>query len=192
MSIDFQQLRQRLQTSLDRLKAGSKSADADQVLRQRARHFAALRLESDVRDVLLEAIVVRRSESLLAFPIETAIEVREVVSTRLPHRTRHVCGLFQLRGKVHCLVDLQPFIGPATELAHRDHTLALLIQGQPGLLGLRIDEVLGPRTFYVDELDTGSRDKRLEFVTDVTRDCIEIIDVYTLFASPALRMAAER
>jgi len=192
MSIDFDELRGRLQASLERLERGGGEGEVQELLRRRSRQFAALRLEDTTREALDEVIVVRRADSLLAFPIRSTLEVRDVVSARLPHRSQHICGLFQLRGQVYCLVDLQPFVGPATELAHGERGLAVLVQGDRGILGIRIDEVLGPRTVHVDELDTGRRDRRLDFVTNVTRDCVELIDVEALFASPELQMTGAR
>ncbi|MCC6876467.1 MAG: hypothetical protein IT378_19340 [Sandaracinaceae bacterium] len=65
-------------------------------------------------------------------------------------------------------------------------------------MGLRVDEVLGPRVIHADELDTSHRshdrehahDVARELVAHVTRDCTEILDIDRLFASEALRLEA--
>ncbi|MCZ7680734.1 MAG: hypothetical protein M5U28_18975 [Sandaracinaceae bacterium] len=33
-----------------------------------------------------------------------------------------------MRGHVHCLVDVQPFVGPAEELRHGERALAVLVE----------------------------------------------------------------
>lgn len=187
MTLDFDHLRKRLQQSLG---GDSNGAHIEKVLKERSRQLAALRITPEERQQLGEVVVVRRAESRIAFPIAHVLEVREVRVSRLPHRTRYICGLFPLRGQVHCLVDLRPFMGHATELAHGERTLAVLIQSAPGVLGVRVDEVVGPRTVYADEIDSGRRERRLDFVSDVTRDCVEIIDVDVLIQSKDLRMAS--
>lgn len=189
MTVDFRALRLRLQESLERLEhRGRTTSEVEAVLLERSRQFAALRLEEQTRETLLDVIVVRRVQSVFGFPIRSVVEVRHATCTRVPHRSPFVCGVFQLRAELQCLVDVQPYIGPATELEHGGRSLALLVRGRAGVLGIRIDQVLGPRTLYIDELDTGRRDRHLEFVTHITQDCVEVVDVETLLASPCLRL----
>lgn len=191
MSVDFEALRTRMRESMERL-TGVGGASQETQLRERGKRLAALRLRSPDRHVAAQIIVVRRERALLGLPVSHTDEVREVSVSRLPVPCHHIVGLFQLRGRLHCLVDLQPFVGASTELRHGEHTLAILVHGARGPLGIRVDEVVGPRTVFADEIDTSQRDRRLEHVRHVTRDCVELIDVDTLFASPFLQLEQTR
>jgi chemotaxis signal transduction protein len=192
MTLNFDELKQRLRESVDRLGTHGDAAQVEWVLRQRTRQLASHGSNVTIRRQVGEVVVVRRAQSQFGFPIQDVDEVREVVVGRLPHRSPHICGLFQLRGQVSCLVDLQPFVGATTELDHHERTLAIVVRAPGGNLGVRIDEVLGPRVLHADEMDPGHRDGRLEFVSAVTRDCVEVVDVATLLASPALKMTGGR
>lgn len=184
MTIDLDALRARLHRSLERV--AGRDGDVERTLRERAQQLAAREVKTRQPDIVAHVIVVRRARSILAFPILRVAEVREVVVTRLPQRGRHVCGLFQLRGHVHCLVDVQPFVGPAEELRHGERALAVLVEGSCGALGVRIDEVMGARAIDATEIDGTERERRLGFVSSVTRDCVEIVDVDALFAASEL------
>lgn len=190
MTVDFDALRGRLRASVERRETAEIAAEAQ--LRERAKKLAAHTLRKAVREVVAEVIVVRRERSMLALPILCVEEVREVRVTRLPHRSRFVCGLFSLRGRVCSLVDVQPLVGAADEVGHGDRALVALVRGPRGTLGLRVDEVLGPRVVYGDELDTSHRDRQLDIVARVTRDCVEIVDMDALFASETVRLEARR
>ncbi|MBZ0115619.1 MAG: chemotaxis protein CheW [Sandaracinaceae bacterium] len=175
----------------------SAEAEIERILRERAALLASRALTAATREVVARVIAVRRGRSVLALPILAVDEVREARITRLPHRSRHVCGLFQLRGEVIGLVDLAPFYGPTEELRHGEIVLAVVVRAAQGRMGLRVDEVLGPRVIHTDELDTSHRPHDREhdhvaheLVAHVTRDCTEILDIDRLFASEALRLEA--
>ncbi|MCZ7680733.1 MAG: hypothetical protein M5U28_18970 [Sandaracinaceae bacterium] len=51
---------------------------------------------------------------------------------------------------------------------------------------MRIDEVMGARAIDATEIDGTERERRLGFVSSVTRDCVEIVDVDALFAASEL------
>lgn len=184
MTIDLDTLRARLHRSLERV--ARRDGDVERALRERALKLAAREVIPRPPEIVARVIVVRRARSVLALPILRVAEVREVQVTRLPHRGRHVCGLFQLRGHVHCLVDVQPFVGSVEELRHGERALAVLVEGAAGVLGLRIDEVVGARAIDAAEIDGTERERRLGFVSCVTRDCVEIVDVDALFAAAEL------
>lgn len=184
MSVDFERARKHLGSELERRDR----QDTERLLRERARALASIRLAPPDRRVLTEAIVIRRERSTFAFPTRSVTEVRSVRVTRIPHATRYHSGLFHLRGRVHSLVDLQPFVGAGAELRHGERTLAIVVESGPRALGVRADEILGPRTIYEDELDESQRERKIEFIRFVTRTCEEIIDVDALFESPLIRM----
>jgi chemotaxis signal transduction protein len=192
MTLRFDDIKKRLRVTIDQLAAEDDPTQIEQLLRSRTHAIAAQAQDVATRQQVGEVIVVRRAEALFGFPIGEVEEVREVKIARLPHRTRHICGLLQLRGQILCMVDLQPFVGAATELDHGDRSLILVLRAPGGNLAVRIDEVVGPRTLYVDELDTGHRDGHIEFISAVTRDCVEVVDVGTLLTSPELKMTGGR
>jgi hypothetical protein len=68
----------------------------------------------------------------------------------------------------------------------------MLISGPPGELGLEIDEVLGARTIYTDEIASGLHEQRAGFISHVTRDLVHIIDTGALMALPEVRIGGRR
>lgn len=160
---------------------GDVDASLEALLRERARSLAERRLETVHRDVLEHVIAVRRGRSSFGVPIGAVEEVRRVRVVPVPGAGGHAPAIFALRGRIHGLVDLQALTG-APEIATGAETLALVAAGADGrTLGLRIDEVVGPRTVLADEVDRARRDRRLGFVAAVTTDCLEVIDVAALF-----------
>lgn len=191
MNTDFVAHRARIRKSIDRLEQVS-GATVEEQLRERAKALASLRLRTPDRQLLCEVIVVRRGRTVLGLPIAQAEEVRVVTVSRLPHHARRVAGLFQLRGQVHCLIELEPYGSGSDELRHGERAIVVLLRGTRGALGVRVDEVIGPRSVHADEIDGPHRDRQLEYVRHVTRDCLEIIDVEALLASPSLQLEQSR
>lgn len=187
MTVDFDALRARLGASFERL---DDAANVERVLRARARSAAARALEVVEREVVAGVVVVRRARSTWGIPMASLEEVREVLVTRLPHASPTVVGLFHRRGQIASLVDLQPLVGPSDALGHGDRVLVAVVRSGSHVLGLRIDEVVGPRDVYADEVDTASVERRLAIVARVTRDCVEILDVPAIFEARALRLEA--
>lgn len=188
MSDELDTLEARLRHSVERLEPKRDRNAVQRMLRDRARRLAERNVEQTVREVVGEIVVVRRAQSSWGFPLDAVSEVRVVSVTRLPRATEHVCGFFQIRGQVHCLVDLQPFVGEATAPSHGDRAVVAVVERPPRVLGVRVDAVIGARTVFRDEIDATRRERMLELVADVTQDCVQIVDVDALFASEALRM----
>ncbi|MBC7170827.1 MAG: CheW domain-containing protein [Polyangiaceae bacterium] len=182
MSLDFALLRQRLEESFARSAGPEDDAAIEQLLRARGQELAARTLEEVKPDVFGTVVVARRRETMLAFRIECLREIRSVRLTRLPHATRSVCGIFQLRGQLFSLVDLRSLVGESEPLVHGAAVLVAMLEHDGKVLGVRIDEVIGPRVVLVEELDRGHRERPIDFVQEVTRDCVEILDVPAVFA----------
>lgn len=164
------------------MNAKPREARIEEVLKERARKLAQRKLQLDQRQLLLDVIVVARSGVHLALPMKCAREVRRVKITRIPGARSPVEGLFQVRGECHNLFDLHSFFfGQAQPLNHGDSTLAIITHHGERTLGLRIDEVIGPHTVYRDELHDEGGQKQLPFVSQVTRDILNIIDIGLLF-----------
>ena len=160
----------------------------ERLLRERSRQLASRRLERVERRILEEVVVARRDDSLIGIPIGALEEVRPVIVTRLPMAPVTVCGLFQVRGSIFCLVDLQPFFGEAVPVEHGARVLAALLAGAAGKLGLRIDEVIGPRQIAFDDVDPRFEKAGVELVRYVTRDLVQVLSIDALRTAPALRM----
>jgi len=190
--VSFEKLRERLRSCIDRSSDVASSVSVEQTLKARSRELAAKRLEPVTRERLGDVIVVRRAQVRLAASVEVCSEVRLVKLCHLPGSNRTVCGLFQIRGRVHAMIDVAHHFTTAEPLEHRQQCLVLLLRGNAGELGLRIDELLGPRSVYADELQEDLAEKSVEFVSQVTRDLVHIIDVEALMDSPEIRAGGRR
>lgn len=158
------------------------------LLRERARTLADRVLEQKEPAVYGTVVVARRLGSSLGFPMDSVREVRTVRTNRLPHVKPSIAGLFQLRGVLHVLVDAKAIVGEGPALAHGDTATTVVLEHEGRCLGIRVDEVIGPRLVLADELDGNHADRQLDLVAEITRDCVEILDVHALFHSPDIRM----
>lgn len=189
MAFDFDALRARLDEAQVRLENRHGVADVEALLEARARELAERDDRIEQREPLLDVVVLRRGEVLLGLPIVAVQEIRHVQPVALPFASDVVQHLFEVRGRVYCQVDLLPLIGRASAAPGKDTgMLVALVTGKPGVLGLRIDEILGPRTIYRDECE-GHRDvASTPFMTHMTRDLVAVVDVDLLMEQPALRL----
>jgi chemotaxis signal transduction protein len=192
MSVDFDRLRERLGEAFGDGGQKRRDNDGQQLLQERRIRLASRRLEEEERELVDEVIVLRRGDILLATPISTTREVRSVEVAALPGATDVVKGIFQIRGTTYGLVDLAPLFGETSDVGHGQKTLVALVSGAPGDLGLRIDEILGPRRIHRDEIDQGLHQRALGFVSHVTTDLVHILDVEAVMASPEVRIADRR
>jgi chemotaxis signal transduction protein len=166
------------------------SAEVEAELRARRERLERRTHAERERPVAAEVIVARRGTALLGVPIEHAAEFRRAPVTLLPGVPAAVTGLFQIRGYTHCCVDLLPIL--TGERAPVDGQIVLIgvLHTPRGPLGLRFDEVIGPRTVHCDEIDRSLQHSSGAVVAMVTRDLLEIIDVRRLCESPDIRAAA--
>jgi chemotaxis signal transduction protein len=192
VSVDFDRLRERLRDAFGDGEQDDRDGRVEQVLQERITRLASRRLEVEERELVDEVIVLRRGGILLATPTWATREVRSVEVAGLPGATDVVKGIFQIRGRTFGLVDLAPFFGETSAIGHGQKTLVALVSGAPGDLGLRIDEILGPRRIHKDEIDEGLRQRALGFVSHVTTDLIHILDVDAVMASPEVRITDRR
>jgi hypothetical protein len=87
------------------------------------------------------------------------------------------------------VVDLQPFFGPATPAGEDAETLVALVGDSGRALGLRIDEVIGPRVVFRDECDADAAPAQ-DFALAATRDLLVLLDLRALLARPELVLTA--
>ncbi len=142
------------------------------------------------RTVAAQVVVARRGAALLGIPIEHAAEFRRAPVTALPGVPATIAGLFQIRGYTHCCVDLLPMLNGEPAAVDGQAVLIGVLDTPSGPLGVRFDEVIGPRTVHHDELDENLQHSSGAIVAMVTRDLLEIIDVRRLCESPDIRIAA--
>lgn len=160
--------------------------DIEAILRRRSREMAAADADvSDQGEVAAEVVVVRRGAHVLGFPSGSIREARRVGLCPLPGAHDCIAGLFHVRGQVHCAVDILPLLEAGAQIEREEETLAALVQGPNGLLGLRIDEVVGPRQVLASEIADGLRDRETDFVSAVT-DVLSILDIEALWRRPEL------
>jgi chemotaxis signal transduction protein len=189
--LDFEQLRRRLHESRETVETLDDASAVEEILRRRSRELAAKRLEASEREVLSQVIIARRCNVLIAVPIASTGEVRRLKRFDLPGANEVIIGVFQIRGRSHCLVDLAPLIGETAPARNGTKPLVMLISGPPGELGLEIDEVIGARTIYTDEIASGLHEQRAGFISHVTRDLVHIIDTRALMALPEVRIGRQ-
>lgn len=161
-------------------------------LRRQSRVLARRELEEVVPDVFAEVVTVRRDDMLFGFPVGEAREVRRVKTTTFPGSNAIINGVFQIRGRVLSLVDLAPFAGDATTLDHGDQTLVIVVGDRDRAMGVRIDEVIGPRTILRDEVDEEFHQTALSFVRNVTSDLVHVVDVKALQETPEIMLSQGR
>lgn len=192
MPIDFARLRAGL-AEQERAAEQRLLAQQQTLLAERARRIAERAVDERQVEVHGDYVVIRRAETRIGLPAARVIEVRPVVAVRIPGATTVVQGVFQVRGRVHALVDLLPLFGTHSALEHGETVITALVDGHHGrILGIRIDEALELRTVAVRDLDTGRRDRGVAFVTHVTTDLAQLIDLDLLVALPELSIAGDR
>lgn len=185
-------LQRHLHEALRDVTGGDGGVDAEELLRRRAADLAARRLEAEEREILGDVVVVRREGVLLGTPLSTTSEVRNVEVVALPGSGSVVNGVFHIRGNVFSLVDLAQFFGDAAPIRHGEETPVVVISGSPGDLGLRIDEIVGPRRIFVDEIDDGLQRRKLSFVEHITHDLVHILDIEALTTSQEVQITGVR
>lgn len=184
MTSDLGAIRTRLEQQRKLVGGELTEADVRKILRSRAEALAARREDEEPRRHLLDVVVARRAKVLWGFPCERLAEIRSVEVARLPFVPSSVCGLTQIRGRLHPVVDLQPAARGASDLlGHGDRCLAAVLTGPSGTLGVRIDEVAEVRSILEGDLCPPPEDSPDEIVSHLTRDVVHIIDVDALFQS---------
>jgi chemotaxis signal transduction protein len=139
-------------------------------------------------EVAVQVIAARRGSALLGIPIERVIEFRRAPVSSLPGVPSTIAGIFQIRGYVHCCVDLLPMLSNERPSVADEALLIGVVDTPRGPLGLRFDDVLGPRTIHRDEVDENLQRSRAALVALVTHDLLEVIDLRRLCESPDIHI----
>lgn len=191
MSLDFTNLRGVLEERAREVAARQAEREAS-LLVDRARAIAARVAIVEQTEMYGDYVVARRGETRFGIPAERVVEVRPVVVTRIPGATPVVQGVFQVRGRVHPLIDTLPLFGAHASADHGEAVIAILIDGPHGRIGLRIDEAVELRSVAMRDLDGGRRARGVAFVDQVTTDLVQLLDLHALFDLPQLSIAGDR
>ena len=193
MRVDFKKVRESLERSSGKLAGQRDERAISEVLRLRSQRLAMRQtVREEAVETFAEVVVVIRGEASFGIPVTSVKEVRSVEITWLPHATKVIAGLFQIRGRTYSLVDIGAFFGQDESLEHGASTLVAVVKGAPGSIGLSIDDVIGHRAITHDEIDDAVHVGTLGFVSHVTRDLVQLIDIDTLLALPAVRISKGR
>lgn len=166
------------------------SPELEAELRGRRARLERRTHSTHARAIATQVIVACRGAATLGIPIEHAAEFRRAAVVPLPGAPAAVVGLFQIRGYAHCCVDVLPLLTGERVVAPTEQLLIGVLHTPRGPLGLRFDEVIGPRTIYRDELDASLQHTCGPIVAMVTRYLLEVIDIRRLCESPDICVAA--
>lgn len=159
-------------------------AAVERVLDERARALAARRTD-ERREALVSVVAVRAGGQLFGLPLAALAEV--VPMRPIAHLAAlppWLPGLVQVRGELVSVLDLAHwFQVPGTP---SPRSLAL-VSHQRRLLALLVDEVLGARVVFTDEVAAEllrDHEARARPVQAVTRDLLLVLDAERLFSHP--------
>lgn len=151
------------------------------LLRERTLRYAEPLHERE-RERVDEVIEVTRAGARLGLPRRMIRELRVVRMCRLPQTPPTLPGIFHVRGRVCCALDLQPLLGEGEAIEHGARCMIALLADPHASLGLCIDEVEGLREIYRDEIDAEVELGRSDFISAVTPDLLSILDIERLLA----------
>jgi len=157
------------------------------LLKQRARKLAGREVKADAREEATRVVHARRGALALGFKVGAVREVRRVTVSTLPEAPSGVVGFFQVRGQPFALADLQALEGHGSPEPAGADALAVLLELEGRPLGVVIDEIIGVRTVYQDEVRDADGDPDGRVFAYATPDFLNVIDIPRLFAHPALK-----
>lgn len=161
--------------------------EAIAVLKRRARKLADREVKVDARIEAAQVVHARRGELALGFSVDSVREVRRVPVSPLPEAPTGVVGFFQVRGQPFALADLQALEGRGAPSLGGTEALAVLVEFEGRPLGVVIDEIVGVRTVFEDEVRDGDADPEGRVFAYATPDFLNVIDIPSLFAHAALK-----
>lgn len=152
------------------------------------RGMMSRRRESRVeREIQADVIVSRSGDVMLGFPVEFVKEVHKNYAIPLAHGTDIVVGLYQSRGQVCTLVDILPLLGrTAAGRSALGSGFIVLLSCETREIGVLVDELIGRRIIYQDEIARGHDEEKSGIVASISKDLVSIIDTKALFASPQI------
>lgn len=146
------------------------------VLRRRADALARRENTVERRAEFLAVTVAVRGGVRFAVPTSSVLEVRSVRATVLPQANAVVQGLFVWQGSAVGLTDLASTLGAKVQDEVTDRLMVLIVHCGGHTTGIRIDDILGTRMVYRDEIDTGSVAGVQPWIIAMTKDVLLVID----------------
>jgi len=156
----------------------------DEILQSRSETLARSADDGLEREVDCTVVLIAIGSEKLGLPTES---LREIVKTpplaSLPDLPPWLPGMVQMRGELVGVVDLARWFGIAGDA---DPELLAIVEGPEGPLALRIEQVLGFRQVFVDEIvetfDRGASDSERP-IRAMTKDLVTLVDLSRLLAS---------
>ena len=161
----------------------------EEILRSRAAALAGRkRIETATEEKVSVTVFVAGSERFGIPTASLSCIVKTPGTASLPHLPHWFRGVAQVRGDIIGVVDPAVWFGVP---GRSTGALMAVVEGEPGRVGLLVDQVLGFR-------DVGPSDLAETFgqgagawerpIRGATRDLTAILDMDKLFASPDLRV----
>lgn len=156
------------------------------LLRERAQELAARDDNVATRPIVARVVVVETGREAYGIPVEA---IREIVKATpiapLPGLPSHLPGVAAVRGELVSVVDLGEMNGRGrTGLG----ALFAILDAPQGPVALRIENVVGIRDVYEDEIADALAHKAGadSFVYSVTRDFVGLVDAPALLGNERL------
>jgi purine-binding chemotaxis protein CheW len=164
-------------------------AEADRILRARARALARVPSRAPNSDTMLELLEFRLANERYALETRYVQEVHPLRDlTPLPGTPHFVLGIVNIRGRILPVLDLRKFFD-LPEQGLTDLHRIILVRGNDLELGLLADVIVGVRSVTADSLQpslptlTGIRALYLKGVTD---ESLVVLDLDHILADPKI------
>jgi purine-binding chemotaxis protein CheW len=164
-------------------------AEADRILRARARALARVPSRAPNADTMLELLEFRLANERYALETRYVQEVHPLRDlTPLPGTPHFVLGIVNIRGRILPVLDLRKFFD-LPEQGLTDLHRIILVRGNDLELGLLADVIVGVRSVTADSLQpslptlTGIRALYLKGVTD---ESLVVLDLDHILADPKI------
>jgi purine-binding chemotaxis protein CheW len=172
----------------------SDPADAQQIMRARARVLARIPERAPAQGSMLELLEFRLAQERYAIETRFVQEVHPLSElTPLPGTPSFMLGIVNLRGRILPVYDLKRFFD-LPERGITDLHRVIFVQGHDLELGLLADVVVGVRSLAADQLQpslptlTGVRADYLKGVTD---ERLVVLDLDRVLSDPKILIHTE-
>jgi len=172
----------------------SDPADAQQILRARARVLARIPERAPVQGSMIELLEFRLAQERYAIETRFVQEVQPLGElTPLPGTPSFMLGIVNLRGRILPVYDLKRFFD-LPERGITDLHRVIFVQGHDLELGLLADVVVGVRSLAADQLQpslptlTGIR---ADYLKGVTEERLVVLDLDRVLSDPKILIHTE-
>lgn len=156
-----------------------------ETLKARAGKLATRKKTQKVREDVDGYTVFVAGSERFAIPTRFfSFVVRTPVVVGMPHLTPWFRGIAQVRGNLVAIVDLAAWLGVPKRTTG---TFTLVVEGEPGKLGLLVDHVIGFRDIGASdfaETFSDSSTTATHPIRAITKDLTALLDMKKLFSNP--------